>query len=78
MAAVNDDVFPLLTASMVLSFQCSAWYNNFAPITVKSTIIRPLPEQFKKYLESDGVTIPEGAEDTYVRCSTSYVAWLLS
>ncbi|KAG8998932.1 hypothetical protein FRB94_006515 [Tulasnella sp. JGI-2019a] len=61
---MEGDLFPPLKRSTVLAFQCSSWYDTFAPITIKSTIIRPLPEDFREYLESDGVTIPEGAEDT--------------
>ncbi|KAG8852107.1 hypothetical protein FRB96_008908 [Tulasnella sp. 330] len=67
---MEDGRFPPLTRSTVLAFQCSSWYAAFAPITVKSTIVRPLPEEFRQYLESDGVTIPAGAEDTFVAQSS--------
>lgn len=35
-------------------------YNN---VTIRSVIIKPLPKEFIEYLESDGVTLPLGAEN---------------
>lgn len=57
------DIFPPLTRRDVLGFQCSSWYDTFVAITVKAVIIRPLPSEFREYLESDGVTVPDGSED---------------
>ncbi|THH28879.1 hypothetical protein EUX98_g5298 [Antrodiella citrinella] len=57
------DIFPTLTASSVLAFQFSSWYPRFASLSIKSTIIRPLSAEFKEYLDSEGVFLPEGSED---------------
>lgn len=35
-------------------------YNN---VTIRSVIIKPLPKEFIEYLESDGITLPLGAEN---------------
>ncbi|KAI5117002.1 hypothetical protein M0805_002670 [Coniferiporia weirii] len=57
------DVFPVLTRDDVLAFQFSSWYPRFKHISIKSTVIRPLSEDFRRYLTSDGVHIPEGSEN---------------
>jgi hypothetical protein len=52
--------------SEILAFQFSSWYDKFAHLTIKSTIIRPLPLLFHEYLESDGVFLPgELGEDSF-------------
>ena len=58
--------FPLLTPEHILAFQFSSWYPRFSTHSIKSTIIRPLSEEFREYLDSEGVFIPEGAEDLLV------------
>ena len=60
------DEFPLLTPEHILAFQFSSWYPRFSSHSIKSTIIRPLSEEFREYLDSEGVSIPEGAEDLLV------------
>ncbi|KAJ7784611.1 D123-domain-containing protein [Mycena metata] len=55
--------FPELSPSDVLRFQFSSWYPVFSSISVKSTILRPLPREFVDYLHSDGVYVPEGSDD---------------
>ncbi|KIJ62710.1 hypothetical protein HYDPIDRAFT_135933 [Hydnomerulius pinastri MD-312] len=55
--------FPLLTPSYILGFQFSTWFPSFAPVSLKSTVIKPLDESFRSYLESDGVFVPEGSEN---------------
>jgi hypothetical protein len=62
----NIPLFPEQTASYILQFQFSAWYPKFSSLSIKSTIIRPLDQNFKEYLESDGVFVPEGSEDLLV------------
>jgi len=59
-------LFPPASKDYVLSFQFSAWYPKFAKHTIKSTILRPLPSDFKEYLEAEGVFIPEGADNALV------------
>lgn len=58
--------FPPLTPHHILAFQFSSWYPRFSSHSIKSTIIRPLSEEFREYLDSEGVFIPEGAEDLLV------------
>ena len=59
-------VFPTLTPSYILTFQFSSWYSIFAKHSIKSTIIRPLSDDFRDYLNADGVFIPEGSENALV------------
>ncbi|KAH9927047.1 D123-domain-containing protein [Amylocystis lapponica] len=56
-------LFPELTRDSLLAFQFSSWYPRFASLSIKSSIIRPLSQDFRDYLDSDGVFVPEGAED---------------
>lgn len=63
---VSSSIFPQFNASYILAFQFSSWFPAFSSISIKSTIIRPLDQEFKNYLESDGVFVPEGSEDTSV------------
>ncbi|CAL1695946.1 unnamed protein product [Somion occarium] len=55
--------FPPITPSGILAFQFSSWYPRFSNLSIKSTIIRPLSQEFREYLDSEGVFIPEGSED---------------
>ncbi|KAG8763534.1 hypothetical protein FRC11_002047 [Ceratobasidium sp. 423] len=56
-------LFPPLHRRDVLACQTSEWYPTFQRKTIESTIITGLGEDFRAYLESDGLIIPEGAED---------------
>lgn len=62
----QPNTFPSATASYLLSFQFSSWYPAFSAISIKSTVIRPLSGAFHKYLDADGVFVPEGSEDLLV------------
>lgn len=64
-------MFPQVSASYILAFQFSSWFPSFSSISIRSTIIKPLDQSFKSYLESDGVFIPEGSEDMLVYFSHS-------
>lgn len=59
-------LFPVLTPSYILAFQFSSWYPTFSKHSIKSTIVRPLSEDFREYLNADGVFVPEGSEDALV------------
>ena len=59
-------LFPTLTVPYILAFQFSSWYPQFAKLSLKSTIIKPLSQQFCDYLDADGVFVPEGSEDVLV------------
>jgi len=59
-------LFPKFTPSYILAFQFSSWYPQFANLSIKSTIIRPLTQPFCDYLDADGVFVPEGSEDMSV------------
>ncbi|QRW00414.1 cell division cycle protein [Ceratobasidium sp. AG-Ba] len=59
----NSLWFPRLYREHILACQTSAWYPLFERKTIKCTIIPALSDDFKAYLESDGIIIPEGAED---------------
>ncbi|CAE6481403.1 unnamed protein product [Rhizoctonia solani] len=56
-------LFPPLYRRDVLACQTSKWYPTFQRKTIRTTIITGLGEDFRAYLESDGLIIPEGAED---------------
>ncbi|KAI8986193.1 D123-domain-containing protein [Trametes punicea] len=56
-------LFPTHSPDALLAFQFSSWYPRFASHSIRSTIIRPLSAAFRDYLDSDGVFVPEGAED---------------
>jgi len=60
---VSSSIFPQFNASYILAFQFSSWFPAFSSMSIRSTIIRPLDQEFKNYLESDGVFVPEGSED---------------
>ncbi|PKK75524.1 D123-domain-containing protein [Rhizophagus irregularis] len=51
--------FPPLTEQHILNCTFSSWYNNFRRVSIKSKIIKPLPEEFVEYLHADGVFLPE-------------------
>ncbi|KAI6037698.1 D123-domain-containing protein [Pisolithus marmoratus] len=67
----NNGIFPTLTPSYILAFQFSNWYPSFTRVSPKSTIIRPLGKDFKDYLESDSIFVPEGSEDVIVESTLS-------
>lgn len=59
-----DTLFPRLYRADVLACQItSAWYPTFENKMIKITIILDLGEDFRAYLESDGIVILDGAED---------------
>ncbi|TDL22263.1 D123-domain-containing protein [Rickenella mellea] len=64
-------LFPKLTQQDILAFQFSSWYHQFSRVSIKSTIIRPLGEDFIRYLSADGVFVPEGSEDIPAQSSLS-------
>ncbi|KAF8809564.1 D123-domain-containing protein [Phlegmacium glaucopus] len=64
-------LFPTLSPSYILSFQFSSWYPTFANHSIKSTIIRPLSDDFRDYLNADGVFVPEGSENASVESTLS-------
>ncbi|THV05275.1 D123-domain-containing protein [Dendrothele bispora CBS 962.96] len=63
--------FPLQSTSYILSFQFSSWYPKFRHVSIKSTIIRPLAQEFHDYMNADGVFVPEGSEDVPVQSTLS-------
>ena len=64
---VNDLEMETYTGSLsckeMLEFQCSSWYHRYKDLTFKCIIVKPPDSEFRKYLESDGIFIPEGAEN---------------
>ncbi|KAH7920975.1 D123-domain-containing protein [Leucogyrophana mollusca] len=64
-------LFPPITPDYLLSFQFSSWYPKFSHISIKSTIIRPLDQAFRDYLDSDGVFVPKGSGDLLAESSLS-------
>ncbi|OSX57322.1 hypothetical protein POSPLADRAFT_1062010 [Postia placenta MAD-698-R-SB12] len=61
-AVPKPTLFPAQTPETLLAFQFSSWYPRFSSLSIKSTVIRPLSQEFREYLDSDGVFVPEGAE----------------
>ncbi|KAI0688928.1 D123-domain-containing protein [Earliella scabrosa] len=64
-------VLPLYGPDAIRAFQFSSWYPRFATHTIKSTVVRPLSSAFRDYLDSDGVFVPDGAEDLPAESSLS-------
>ncbi|KAK7469163.1 hypothetical protein VKT23_003654 [Stygiomarasmius scandens] len=60
---MTSSLFPPQSASYILSFQFSSWYPEFRHISIKSNVIRPLSQEFRDYMNADGVFVPEGSED---------------
>ncbi|KAF8908904.1 D123-domain-containing protein [Gymnopilus junonius] len=58
-----SDLFPSTSPSYILAFQFSSWYPTFAKHSIKSTIITPLPNDFREYLNAEGIFVPEGSEE---------------
>ena len=56
-------IFPTFSPDALLAFQFSSWYPTFSHVSIKSKVIRPLSEDFIRYLKSDGVMVPVGSED---------------
>ncbi|KAG9057505.1 hypothetical protein FS842_006286 [Serendipita sp. 407] len=63
-AEENIPVFPELTIQDIFNCQISSWYPKFSNISMKTTIIRPLPAAFREYLQADGVFPPIGSNDS--------------
>ncbi|KAF8312445.1 cytoplasmic protein [Clavulina sp. PMI_390] len=59
--ATAVSIFPPLRRSDVLDCQFSSWYPTFEKHTIRAKIIRPLQQEFQKYLEADGISLPEEA-----------------
>jgi hypothetical protein len=80
----DDDVItgPLATSQQVLKCQFSSWYPTFsniegrkrANVTIKSVIIRELPEDLEDYLLSDGVQLPADA-GKFSACAHGNAEW---
>ncbi|KAI0272936.1 D123-domain-containing protein [Russula aff. rugulosa BPL654] len=54
--------WPVLSREDIIAFQFSSWFPTFSSLSIKSTII-PLTDNFKSYLEADGVFVPTGSEN---------------
>ncbi|KAF8501097.1 D123-domain-containing protein [Russula emetica] len=54
--------WPILSREDVIAFQFSSWFPTFSSLSIKSTII-PLTDDFRSYLEADGVFVPTGSEN---------------
>ncbi|KAH7873161.1 D123-domain-containing protein [Lentinula edodes] len=65
------ELFPSLSRSYILAFQFSSWYPAFHTISIKSTIIRPLSQEFHNYLNADQVFVPKGSENVLVESTLS-------
>ncbi|KAJ3788375.1 D123-domain-containing protein [Lentinula aff. detonsa] len=65
------ELFPPQSQSYILAFQFSSWYPVFHSNSIKSTIIRPLSQEFLNYLNADQVFVPKGSEDVSVESSLS-------
>ncbi|KAI0714016.1 D123-domain-containing protein [Cerioporus squamosus] len=63
--------FPVYSPDAILAFQFSSWYPSFSNHSIKSTVVRPLSSSFREYLDSEGVFLPEGAEDAPAESSLS-------
>ncbi|KAL1747322.1 D123-domain-containing protein [Schizophyllum fasciatum] len=68
---MSDSMFPPQTPAYILNFQFSSWYPRFSGVSIKSTIVKPLPEDFAQYLNEDSIFLPEGSEDIVASSSLS-------
>jgi hypothetical protein len=68
--------WPVLSREDIIAFQFSSWFPTFSSLSIKSTII-PLTDNFKSYLEADGVFVPTGSENLCVyRFASDIDNWL--
>ena len=58
-------IWPILSREDVIAFQFSSWFSTFSSLSIKSTVI-PLADEFRSYLEADGVFVPTGSENSSV------------
>lgn len=58
-------LFPCTSRSYIESCQFSSWYPTFSNVSPKAVVIRPLSDEFRAYLDEDGVMVPEGSDDWY-------------
>jgi hypothetical protein len=58
-------IWPALTREDVIAFQFSSWFSTFSSLSIKSTVI-PVADEFRSYLEADGVFVPIGSENSCV------------
>jgi hypothetical protein len=58
-------IWPILSREDVITFQFSTWFSTFSSLSIKSTVI-PLEDEFRSYLEADGVFVPTGSENLSV------------
>ncbi|KAF7346256.1 hypothetical protein MSAN_01852800 [Mycena sanguinolenta] len=72
-ASMHDEDRDEFSPSTVLRFQFSSWYPIFSALSIKSTVIRPLPQDFVEYLRdgAHGVFLPEGSDDAPVESTLS-------
>ncbi|KAI9443105.1 cytoplasmic protein [Lactarius indigo] len=54
--------WPTLTREDVIAFQFSNWYPIYSSLSIRSTVV-PLDDDFRSYLEADGIFVPIGSED---------------
>lgn len=57
--------WPILSREDVIAFQFSRWFPTFSFLSIKSTVI-PLADDFRSYLEADGLFVPTGSENLCV------------
>src|SRR6266576_6635591 len=68
--------WPILSREDIIAFQFSSWFPTFSSLSIKSTII-PLTDDFRSYLEADGVFVPTGSENLCVlRFASDVDNWL--
>jgi hypothetical protein len=53
--------FPPLTRQSVDNCAFVSWHETFRRHTPKATVLQ-LPDEFLRYLESDGIYVPEGSD----------------
>jgi len=63
--SVMTSTWPILSREDVIAFQFSNWFPTFSTLSIKSTVIL-LPDEFRSYLEADGVFVPTGSENLCV------------
>jgi len=54
----EDHGFPSLTGEDIINCSFSTWYAKYHRLSPRARIIKPLPEEFIKFLKSDGIVIP--------------------
>src|SRR5215471_13835129 len=64
--------FPPVTGQDIINCSFSSWYTKYHRLSPRARVIKPLPDEFLRFLKSDGIVLPGGY------CSVTASAKLIS